>query len=105
MLEIAEPEPAPFLLDGDAVQSELAHLRPQALREFVFFVDLGGNGRDLLAREPLGGFADRIGHFAEVEIESGSGHGYVSCSGAALAEQTRLWNPPPRLMNPCRAGI
>ena len=50
MLEIAEAEPAPFLLDGDAVQAELAHLRPQMLRKFVLLVDLGGDRRDLVAR-------------------------------------------------------
>ena len=32
MLDIAEPEPALFLLDGDSVKPELAHLRPQMAR-------------------------------------------------------------------------
>src|SRR6185295_13418478 len=34
MLEIAKAEPAPFFLDGDAMQSELSHLRPKMLGEF-----------------------------------------------------------------------
>src|SRR4051794_18598454 len=74
MLEIAEPEPAPLLLDGDPVKAELTHLRPQMLGEFVRFVDLGGDRRDLLASETFGRLADRIGHFAEAEIEAGVGH-------------------------------
>ena len=79
MLEIAEAEPAPFLLDGDAVQPELAHLRPQMPREFVLLVDLGGDRRDLVGREALGRVADRVGHFAEVEVEAGVGHSGFSC--------------------------
>ncbi len=74
MLEIAEAEAAILFRDGDPVQPELAHLRPQIAREFVLLVDLGGDRRDLLAREPLGGFADRVGHFAEFEIEGGLAH-------------------------------
>ena len=71
MLEIAEAEPAILLLDRDPVQPELAHLRPQLAREFVRLVDLGGDRRDLVGGEALGRLADRVGHFAEVEIESG----------------------------------
>ena len=53
MLEIAEAEPALFLLDGDAVQPELAHLRPQLAREPVLLVDLRGDRRDLVGGEAL----------------------------------------------------
>ena len=74
MLEIAEAEPAILLLDGDAVQPELAHLRPQLAREFVGLVDLGGDRRDLVGGEALRRLADRVGHLAEVEIEAGFGH-------------------------------
>ena len=49
MLEIAEPGAAPFLLDRDAVQAELAELRPQIAREHVAAVDLVGTRRDLSA--------------------------------------------------------
>ena len=51
MLEIAEPEPAKFLLDGDAVQPKLAHLRPQRARETVLRVDLRRDRRDLVGGE------------------------------------------------------
>ena len=74
MLEIAEAESTPLLLDRDSVEAQLAHLRPQVLREFVVFIDFRSDRSDLLARAPLGRLADRVGHFAEVEIESGIGH-------------------------------
>ena len=74
MFEIAEAEPAKFLLDRDPVKPELAHLRPQVAREFVALVDPGGDRRDLVAGEPLRGVADRVRHFAKVEIESLLGH-------------------------------
>src|SRR5438874_11500214 len=74
MLEIAEAEAAPFFFDGDAVQSELTHLRPQVAREFVRFIDLGGDRFDLIFGKAPRSLADRIGHLAEVEIESGLGH-------------------------------
>ena len=48
MGEIAEPGAAVFLLDGDAVQAERAHLRPQIAREGVGLVDLVGARRDLV---------------------------------------------------------
>ena len=51
MLEVAQAEAAVFLLDGDAVQAELAHLRPQLAREPVLGVDLGGERRDLVGGE------------------------------------------------------
>ena len=42
MGEIAEPCPAPFLLDRDAEKPERAELRPQLARKAVGAVDLGG---------------------------------------------------------------
>ena len=48
MLEIAEPRAAEFLLDGDAVQAEIAQLRPEIAREEVAAVDLVGARRDLV---------------------------------------------------------
>jgi hypothetical protein len=79
--------PAIFLLDGDPVEPELAHLRPQVAREFVLLVDLGGDRFDLVFGKPPRGLADRVGHFAEAEIESGVGHVRVSCSPEPLAER------------------
>ena len=70
MLQIAEPKPAIFLGDRDPVQAERAHFRPQLDREPVLRVDPRGERRDPLARETLGGIADRIGHLAKVEIEA-----------------------------------
>ncbi len=71
MLEIAQAKPAPLFLDRDPVQPELAHLRPQLDRETVVGVNLGGDRRDLVGREPPRCIADRVGHFAKVEIEAG----------------------------------
>src|SRR6185312_2856837 len=78
MLNIAQAEPAPFLLDGDPVETQLTHLRPEMTREFVLLVDLRGDRRDLVVGKALCGFADRIGHFAELKIESGLGHVLIS---------------------------
>jgi hypothetical protein len=49
MLEIAEAQPAPLLLDGDPVQAQLAHRRPELARKACWCrVDLGGEPwRDL----------------------------------------------------------
>src|SRR3712207_3672120 len=54
MLEIAEPKPAPFLLDRDAVQAELAHLRPELFRELVLLVDLGSDRLNFVRGETPG---------------------------------------------------
>ncbi len=69
VLEIAEPAAAIFLLDGDAVQAERADLGPEVARKLVALVDLGGARRDLVRRELLHRFADRVRGFAEIEIE------------------------------------
>ncbi len=74
MLEIAEAEPAIFLLDGDSVKAELAHLRPQLGGEPVLRVDPGCERRDLVGGEALRRVADRVRHLAEREVEPHTGH-------------------------------
>ena len=75
MFEIAKAEAAIFFRDGDAVQAKRAHLGPKLAREFVLGVDLGGHRRDAFGRVTAGGVADRVGGFAELEIELvGIGH-------------------------------
>ena len=69
MLEIAQPDAAILLLDGDAVQAELAHLGPQLAREAVGLVDLGGDRRHLGRGEALDLLAQRIGGLAQAEVE------------------------------------
>ncbi len=69
MLEIAEAKAAPFLLDGDPVQAERAHLRPKLPRELVGGVDLGRARGDLVAGEAGGGFADGVGGLAEPKVK------------------------------------
>ena len=71
MLEIAQAKSAPFFLDGDSVKAELTHLRPKFDRKAVRLIDLGGDRRDLVAGEALGGVADRVRHFAQVEFQAG----------------------------------
>src|SRR3954471_19256494 len=66
MLEIAKARAAIFLFDGNAVQTELAELRPQVARKLVRLVDFGGARRDLMRREVAHGFADRIRRLAEI---------------------------------------
>jgi hypothetical protein len=39
VLEIAQPRAAIFLVDGDAVKAEIAHLRPQLARKAVGLVE------------------------------------------------------------------
>ena len=75
MLEIAEAEPAILLGDGDPVQAERAHFRPQLPGEPVLRVDLRGDRRDPVGGEAAGGVADRVRHLAEFEIEPEFGHG------------------------------
>ena len=78
MFEVAEREPAIFLLDGDAVQAEFAHRRPEIAREPVLGVDLRGERRDLVGGETLRRLADHVGGLTEPEIEPGVviyGHG------------------------------
>ncbi len=82
MFEIAEARAAPLLLDRDAMQAELAHLRPELTREPVLAVDLLGQRRDPVLCETVHRLADRIGRLAEIEVEGTRGVGeHVETSG------------------------
>src|SRR3954462_12777181 len=69
MLQSPEPRAAVLLLDGDAVQSERADLRPEVSGKLVALVDLGRTRRDLVTCEIMHGFANGIRGFAEIEVE------------------------------------
>ena len=69
MLEIAEPRPAILLDDGDAVQAERAHLRPQLARKPVLAVDPLRDRRDPVGGEAGNALAQHVGGLAEAEIE------------------------------------
>ena len=71
MGEVAEPCPAPLLLDRDAKQPELAELRPQLPRKAVGAVDLGRVGRDLVLGKGPHRVAQHVDIAAEAEIETG----------------------------------
>src|SRR3546814_19232663 len=72
MVEIAEPQPAPFLFDGDAVEAKRAHRGPQLVaREPVVGICFGGERGDLFDSESGGGLADHLGALAESEIAIG----------------------------------
>src|SRR4028118_1028209 len=86
MLEIAEAEPAILLRHRDAVQAELAHLRPQLGRKPVFLIDARGKRRNAIGGEALGGVADGVGHLAEGEVEPDIGHAKTLLLPGALAE-------------------
>src|SRR6516164_4548531 len=75
MFEIAEPRPAIFLLDRNAVQAERADLGPEIAGELVGLVDLGGTRGDLVARETVHRLADGIRSLAEIEIEDATSIG------------------------------
>ena len=69
MLEITQPRAAIFLLDRDAVQAKLAHLRPELAREAVGLVDLGRDRCHLVGGKALNLLAQRVGGLAQAEIE------------------------------------
>ena len=69
MLEIAEARATVFLLNRDAVQSQIAHLGPQLARKAVCLVDLGRDRRHLVVRKALDLIAQRVGGLAQAEIE------------------------------------
>src|SRR3546814_4638440 len=59
MVEIAEPQPAPFLFDGDAVEAKRAHRGPQPVaREPAVGICFGGERGDLFVSEAAGGLAE-----------------------------------------------
>src|SRR5579864_8498205 len=74
MFEIAKAKAPICLVDGDAVEAELAHLRPEVARKLVLLVDLGSDRLDLVLGKAPRRLADGIGHFAKVEIKRGFGH-------------------------------
>ena len=75
MLEIAQARAAIFLLDGDAVQAELAHLGPQLAREAVGLVELWAIGATCFGGKALHLVAQRVGGLAQAEVEGRHGVG------------------------------
>jgi len=65
MFEIAEAEPAKFLLDGDAVEPERAHFGPQMAGEGIVGVDRCRDRRDPVAGETPRRLSDHVGGLAE----------------------------------------
>src|SRR3546814_19423824 len=94
MFEIAEAEPAPVCLHGNAVEAERAHRRPQFIaRKPVIAVSLRGQRRDLLIGKAARRLADHLGAFAKLEIELwGSAH-ELSFSTAAHSNLRRPRKP------------
>src|SRR3989337_2144642 len=66
--EIAQAPTTEFFLDGDPMQSKLAHLRPQVARELILGVDLRRDRRDLVAGEAPGRVAAHVRILAKVEV-------------------------------------
>ena len=87
MGEIAEPEPAIGLGDGDAVEAEVAEFFPQVGREGVVNVNLRGTRRDFGGSEGSDAGAQHRDGFAMVEVEGGEhgeGLGLEEIGGKAL---------------------
>ena len=83
MIEIAQPQPAPLLLDGDPVQAQRAHRGPEFAREPVLGIGAGGQRGDLFVGEARGSLADHRRAFGQAEIEIGGGaHGFPPCRHA-----------------------
>src|SRR6476646_7399207 len=59
-------------------------------RKLVLRVDFRCNRLDLVFRKAPRGFADRVGHFAEIEVEHRVRHG-KSSQAPPLAERTVRW--------------
>jgi hypothetical protein len=66
--EVPHAGPAPLGTDGDAVQAEVAELRPEVARELVA-VDLVGPAGNLARREGAHRFAQQVDVLAKAEIE------------------------------------
>ena len=81
MFQIAEPGAAILLRDGDAVQAERTHLRPELAREPVLAVDPLGKRRDPVGGEARHALAQHVGGLAEAEIEGAGGVGKHAPSG------------------------
>ncbi len=69
VFEVAEPEAAILLLDGDAVQPERAHLGPERAGKTVARVDLRGQRRDAVRGEARRRVADRVRGLAQRELK------------------------------------
>ncbi len=70
VLEITEPRPAPFLLDRDAVHTELAQLGPEVAREDVAAVDLLGARGNAFTGEAAHALAQHVSGLAQTEIKA-----------------------------------
>src|SRR5262249_11242764 len=92
VLEIAEPRPTPFLLDGDAVHAELAQLGPEVAREGVAAVDLVGGRGEAPGGEPAHAGAPYGGGPAQTEIKAG---GVVPAQGRRSRVRGGGWAGPP----------
>src|SRR5258706_15815421 len=96
MLEVPEPRAAILLLDGNAVQAELADFRPEVAGKLIALVDLVGARRNLVAREIVHGLADSVRGFAEIEVEHpvrvwDHGRAASGQSCGFLAHRLMLW--------------
>src|SRR5690606_17085019 len=92
MLEVAEAQSAVGFGHGNAVQAQLAHLRPQVAGEAIFAVDRLGAGRDDLVGESAHGLADHRRIVAEAEIEIGCCAHPTILSSRALASGGKAAN-------------
>jgi len=68
MLEITETETAKLLVNGDAVQAEHAHFRPQLPRQAVLRINPRGKWRDAIGSEAMRGVADHVRILTELKI-------------------------------------
>jgi len=73
VFEVAQPQPAPVFLHGDAVQAQCPHRLPQFAREVVFAVGAVCQRGNLFIRKARGGVADHLGGLAKLEVEIGGG--------------------------------
>ena len=67
--EVSHRRAAVLFLDGDAEQSQVAHLPPQVGRKEVVVIDGRGARRDLVGGELLHGRAQHVDRLAVVEVE------------------------------------
>src|SRR5262245_53378339 len=81
MVEITETGAAEFFLDGDAMQAEGAHPRPELARKRVAFVDLRGQRSNMIGRKPRRRFTDRIRGVAERKIKHGTPPAKICSAG------------------------
>ncbi|MND89218.1 hypothetical protein D3C80_812680 [compost metagenome] len=110
MGEIAHVSTAVLFRNGDAVQAEFAHLRPELARKLVVAIDLGGERGYFIVGECSCAVAQRCDFRAEIGIEnsgevqthrvSSSGRPFVSVplvSGQHLlrAGNSHLWRVTP----------